>query len=299
MSPEDFKQSHWMLIGLLIGFLFGAVRTWSGPSFVMANADTIEQGEFEWAVSGQAHQSTSQMLRVDQSTVQRTASANGVIVHPPSEGDPPGTLWVTGTMRAFTQRSADDNPSKGLIVRVEEWRPFRYQSKLPYIAFTGAPGKYPSVTEYLKVLSNDENLKFSYSYGWWERPRWTMTISLSGGFLMIGVIWPAILNFLNRAGWGRDPAEKLMRLSSGKSATARKSGTTQSNMVQDFEWERDPSVAEAMPTITMKPATPVVAALPGSSADSTDVSEAPKVDVDVEYQGEFYPVAKPKSTDTG
>jgi hypothetical protein len=99
-----------------------------------------------------------------------------------------------------------------------------------------------------------------------------------------------ILNFLNRAGYGRTQTEQLMKLSSGK-RTVKKA--KRGNLKElEIEWAIDSTATEIAPRAEDKPAAALVAVLPGALTNPPetvcDQAEKP----DPEYRGEFYPVAK-------
>jgi hypothetical protein len=47
-----------------------------------------------------------------------------------------------------------------------------------------------------------------YKFNWWEAPKATYWMYTSGGFLIVGLIFPTILQLLTIAGYGRAPKEK-------------------------------------------------------------------------------------------
>jgi phage tail protein X len=148
-------------------------------------------------------------------------------------------------------------------------------------------------------------IPISFHYCWWESSKYGGEIWMIGTFLLVGVIWPALLGVMIRGGLGSMTPEEydLSRFKGGRDpATMPKPSTaavTQSDMDRLRELEESMAAnlnagATAAPASTEeKPeqAAPAVAKLTGKPTDASIVpspKEEPK-----EYGGEFYPVVKP------
>jgi hypothetical protein len=125
-----------------------------------------------------------------------------------------------------------------------------------------------------------------------------VTIPTAIGFLAIGVIWPLIIDLLNGAGWGLKLKEKSMQLSSGKRAVGQRAGVVQFSLESDDEWATDQTITAETSATTELTEAPAIPVLPGSS--SVSVADLPdRLEPNIEYEGEFYPVAKTKMPDEG
>ncbi len=145
-------------------------------------------------------------------------------------------------------------------------------------------------------------MPISFRYTWWETPKYVYEIWMIGSFLLVGVIWPALLSVMVKGGLGRsdDDEEYLSRFKGAPepaAAPAPAAAVTHDDMQRLRELEQNleaslkasaPAVAEAVPP---QPAAPAVKMLSGEAAPAPAVPQTPEERKS--YQGEFYPVAKP------
>lgn len=238
MEIEEIKTWQWVLAGLVVGFAFSCIVAWSGPTFDTQARDTIEQGEFEnptFALTkfgqiarGYQAQELIRRYHVDQNK-KVLPLLRDVMVHPPSSSDSTHRYWVTGRLYSVAIKRTDPSKTDSPEKVIEEWRPFKYPAKAPYIpgytlvetkklpkgsnqlkeladlkAALGGNAEFPNINEYLKAVSKlpDSNFKFHpfTQYAWWELPQAMWTLPPIAGVLMIGVAWPLLLGILQRYG---------------------------------------------------------------------------------------------------
>jgi hypothetical protein len=239
MDLQELKRWHWMAIGLLVGGLWAGTQLFYGITVDDGDPDTLE-GPFDMAVMA-TKEAPSFVDFFDNGNVYVT----DLHVHPPGtdtsvdadRGHPNQAQWITGTVgrRRFKRGT-------------QEWstKPFKYKAAVPYVAnkkydyittdwvpygrfkpvagyVKTKPVSYPTITAYFDAL----NKKFGpnsvrYRYIWWEE-RWAvMTMYPLAGLLVIGGVWPTILQLLVGAGLGKKQKADDYNLDrySGKTAAA-------------------------------------------------------------------------------
>ena len=83
MQIEDFKTWHWVLIGLLVGVLFGGVRLAQGPWYDMEGLETADQGQFEREAAGDGS-AKRRDARLIETYHAGLPLLKNVVVHPPT-----------------------------------------------------------------------------------------------------------------------------------------------------------------------------------------------------------------------
>jgi hypothetical protein len=237
MEIEEIKTWQWVLAGLVVGLAFSCIVAWSGPTFDTQARDTIEQGEFEnptFALTkfGQIPRGLRpdlvHLYHVDQNK-KLLPFLKDVMVHPPSPSDATHRYWVTGRAYFIGEKRVDPTKPNSPLKAFEEWRPFKYPAKAPYIpGYTlvgikklpkgsnqlqeladlktalGGKSEFTNISEYLQAVSKlpDSNFKFQplTQFAWWELPKAMWTLPPLAGVLMIGVAWPLALGILQRIG---------------------------------------------------------------------------------------------------
>jgi hypothetical protein len=149
----------------------------------------------------------------------------------------------------------------------------------------------------------------SFRYTWWESANHAFAIWMTGSFLLVGVIWPTLLQVMVKGGLGRTKPEEF-DLSRYKPAPVSPGiakptkAVTKDDMQQLREMEESleaslrASAQAGGPAAEpqTQPAAPAIKVLAGAepAAVLPQAPEEPK-----EYQGEFYPVVRPveKKTD--
>jgi hypothetical protein len=67
------------------------------------------------------------------------------------------------------------------------WRPIYFISEPPFQEF-------PTITAYLDTL---HSRGVTYRFAWWRQPRWWYTLHIAAGLLVVGIIWPIVINLLS------------------------------------------------------------------------------------------------------
>lgn len=135
-----------------------------------------------------------------------------------------------------------------------EWRPhlldggetFKPKGKLPKTA-TYQPGRLQrlaeklrlkdpdppgSVLDYLASIQASTNGVNSFEYRWWIQPRFNIAAWMLGCFVVIGMIWPTLINIMLYGSIFAPPREKSasLRKVKSKAAADKKKGMTQADM---------------------------------------------------------------------
>lgn len=175
---QDLKRSHWMVIGLSLGLLLGAVRViWP----IEPLGTNIKQDQFERFLVSQDPNGGPALTRM--------------VIHPRAGQD-----IVTAMVRRDVLRGKINPRTSGgplLAVRFLAERPY-----YPVDALDGEAAARDTVRDYLDHRANRAT-PISYGVAWWERPwvivgGWTL-----GATVVIGGAWPVVLGFLLGAGLSR------------------------------------------------------------------------------------------------
>jgi len=89
------------------------------------------------------------------------------------------------------------------------WHPRAFVADVPYqpVEDWGKPvNRGLTVLDHLERLHRQRGL--SYRYAWWRAPRWRTAVACGGSFLVLGLIWPTIINLLAFGSFFRPAEEK-------------------------------------------------------------------------------------------
>jgi hypothetical protein len=189
MQIEDIKRWHWLLLGLIAGLAISFA--WQDHDVVgdvyYARAE-IKQPKFEQEALAKSRKSGQPILQ-------------NVRVEPPVK-DYANQLRQIVVGKRLLLNTADD---KEYLV------PFYFYAAVPYqprIALSEADNKpFPAngtVLDYLR-LAKAKNPSLGFRYAWEFEPNWFIALCGAGGVVVVGIIWPTILNALMGAGFGRPP----------------------------------------------------------------------------------------------
>ena len=168
-----------MVIALAVGLAHGVVWQSAAPDLAgsLDDFETVitDQRQFERALVTEAHGSR---LFKDLTVHPRWVSAPGggpKLVHIVA-----GLYW-NGQPRVEGER------------QVARWAPACYVAPTPYLPLS-SPGSFASVREYLQSLGGENGVRFSYAWWWWAtRP---MFISICASLVLVGGVWPSLINLL-------------------------------------------------------------------------------------------------------
>lgn len=174
------------------------------------------------------------------------------------------------------------------------------------------PADGHTVSDFLKAVDNYDKqqqganaIPVSFQYRWWESSNYGFEIWMIGTFLLVGVIWPALLSVMIRGGLGSMTTEEydLSRFKGGHDPATMPKATaaavTQSDM--DRLHDLEARMAENLKAGATAPLSadekspqpiPAVAKLTGGPARAPAAPQSK--DEPKDYQGEFYPVVKPQ-----
>jgi prepilin-type N-terminal cleavage/methylation domain-containing protein/prepilin-type processing-associated H-X9-DG protein len=156
-------------------------------------------------------------------------------------------------------------------------------------------------TGYSNIADRLSQLKVPFRFAWWADPKWSRTIWFSGAFVLVGIIWPTLLWQLKRLGLGPlDVASNydLKRFSSAPEKKPPPAPTVSEATyarVREIDAALEAGLAQSVTSHSSQPTT-AAAQHPASGRIDTKPLEpmAPKPpEEDKDYQGEFYPVARP------
>ena len=290
MQIEDFKRWHWILIALVIGGLMGFCWNLTPPD---EKADGRGTSALEF-VGNLTRQKTSQGY----TWVRQT------LVYPPEERVDPttGKTGFANYVVCSMLTPLPDGKYKYMVKHFTADVPFKVGNIQP------KSDQY-SIRDYLKETKEAFPEVVDYRYAWWSAPRMQYILWMGAALLLIGGLWPTLVNLMIGAGLGGHKHEKkdeydLDRFGKSKepakSATPVKAGMSNADMqkLRDLQdhladnvsgMELTGGVATSVAT-SSAPGT--VKALGGSSEPLKPVAptepEEPK-----EYMGEYYPVVKP------
>lgn len=185
MEIENFKRWHWILISLIVGASIGGVMVFYGPDVDAYAKQSMNMASFEDLVINHNYDGVALPLNVR--------------VYPLSEIDDA----VVGSVVRY-EREDLANPRSEIKPVMS---PFLFSIRAPYPnAYrgnerVGPPEAFKSNLDYLQKLSAKfPDAKIQYQFAWWTKPKAMMGLWIAGSLVMIGGIWPTVLNLMTGAG---------------------------------------------------------------------------------------------------
>jgi hypothetical protein len=281
MRIEDFKRWHWIVIGLVVGVVMAYMRT----SLVTPD----ETASYRRGVSA------FEFL----TNLRRPVTGNGfpwvsdIVVYPPVMNK----NYVTAKMLEIQP------DGRGI------YRLVKFNGEIPFkvARFSDPKSKTYSVRDFL----NDEKAKqpnLKYTFAWWELPTAAYALWIGGGLILIGGVWPTLVNVMIGAGLGRkksaDQEYDLDRFGKTPEPAAAPSGrpvvtAEAAGKLQEYQETMEKNLANAGIAMTGDAPVEATAAAgepeiiklaggPVEPAAAIGASEDPK-----NFKGEYYPVARP------
>ncbi|HEY7086607.1 MAG TPA: hypothetical protein VH518_00880 [Tepidisphaeraceae bacterium] len=286
MGIERFKRWQWVLIGALVGIALAYM--WTNLATSIEGLKSSDPVAFERDVTLKDESSGLPFI-------------TGIVIHP-QEDSFEGPVNVVTYKRLARDRS-------GRI----GWLSKRMVAKIPYTPVI--PGRVEAsgdltIQGYLEGLARSDNT-VRFHYGWWLEPKKALIIGSLLGMLIIGGVWPSLLNVMVGAGLGRkaDPEEDARRKSGfdwgslvrmSKKPAAGGAGRPQVSAadqrhVQDVAdaYERGlagSAVATASAGASVAQAEGTVRKLEGGPLEAAKPMAKPEDEDDIEVKGEYYPV---------
>jgi hypothetical protein len=185
MQIEDFKRWHWALLGILAGLIF---------AYAWQDHDVAGDKAYDMA---EIKQNMFERYALSKSSESGQAILQNVRVEPPvKDYENRDRQIVTGKRLRF-------NPQD----KKEYLVPFYFYSSIPYKPHLLPPGVQPlakdaTVMDFLAVAKK-ANPPLQYRFVWEYQSNWYIVLWAAGGLVVIGGIWPTVLNLLLGAGLGR------------------------------------------------------------------------------------------------
>jgi len=294
MHLAALKRWHWIVIGLVLGFVIGkAQQGFQGELY----GDLVEgfgyqltdQGRFENALT-QEYQ--GYRLFKDITVYPRWVSDNHggrKLVHVVV-----GRYW-----------SGHEEIIEGKAQAV--WRPTCFIAAVPYkpqmdfLAFRKAnspdyagqfraAGPNPTVLDYLNVMQSAAGV--SYSYAWWDaHPLLTWTLA---GLVIIGLIWPTLINLMTFGTWRRPPEARALSLWGvrGTSERAKPASMVNTAPTDDPDQELEAALQGAAPSDAESGVAPAVKTLSSAPLEpAATVPTGPSKEFGAEKE-DFYPTER-------
>jgi hypothetical protein len=305
MRIEDLKRWHWCIVGCLVGAVVASISLATLPREV-PGTQTVGPLVFERTLRD----------KVDPSGGGRrgglVVDIQNVRIHPPSTIPVPGERAVETEYISYEVLIRDpEHPKQG------KWQPRQMILELRTPHDKSLVGNLDGMRmrDYLDkvnaAIAKLDKAKFpkaatvAYKFNWIETPRGAYPAFTLGGLVVVGLVWPTVVQLLVGAGFGRErTAEEkgfdLARYKAKNTATAKaKPGVTQDQMDQldQLEAELEAKLrAEEIGAPADAPQ-PAPAAAPVIPVLSTGPMEAPKETAEQARQrkgygadqGDFYP----------
>jgi hypothetical protein len=296
MHIEDFKTWHWMVLGPIIGLIYGGIILLSGTTAEGTKLETIDQGVFERMVSKTPGLNYHE-LQLPKYAADKPWMKN-VVVHPPLP-DEQGTYYVVGKVFSIGPERENPKDPTSPLVTSGRWDAFRYEAKAPYHAVIGAPGVYPTVMAYFDAVKKEvPDAKLAYRYAWWDATAPTLILPAMAGFLIIGVAWPMSIQLMQGAGLApvAQPKAKLpkSRKAVAKVAVDHSAGDQQLDELNtQMEEGLAAGASSSKAGVAVATGEAPVKVLSGTPEAATAAAAAAEKERLIrEYGGEFYPVVK-------
>ena len=189
MKVESIHRWQWMLSGLIIGLLCGWLRDVNSnfADELATYGRRIGQRDFERGIVNKFH---------------GRAQFSDIVVHPYRlSGSSSGAAHVDVVEGLYFDGQTQIENGK-LAAR---WEPAYFVASMPYRPVTTSNGgaiavrpaaapSFDDVASYLASLPQTAGVQFRYdSLAWLTRPIFIWT---AGGFVLVGLIWPTIVNLL-------------------------------------------------------------------------------------------------------
>jgi hypothetical protein len=195
MGVAAVPRWAWVVAGLVVGLLHGSLREWASTVDPTDDYDVLltDQGRFESAL-------------VDERLGHRLFK--DVTVYP--HWLPSRSTGGKRLVHLVTGSYWDGNTTVRGGEVVARWDPACFVAPVPYVpthqgagAATSTPG---TVLDYLATLKIERGVQYRYAWWWWTaRPLFTSTLAAA---LLIGGVWPTVVNLLAFGRLTRPPREK-------------------------------------------------------------------------------------------
>jgi hypothetical protein len=292
MGIEDLKRWHWVVVGALVGVALS--YAWVSMGMETDTIRSVDEGVFENELLMQDSQSNQPLI-------------SGIVIRPVEKAFK-GTSQEHDVNVVTYKRLAKDK--QGRI----GWLDRRLVAKVPYKPAN--PGRILdssnlTIQTYLQQIARQNN-QVRYNYGWWLEPKKAMVLGCIGGMVLIGGVWPTLLNVMLGAGFGRqrDPEEEarkqaksgfdwgsLVRRAKSAQPVAAHAGASVAGQ-RELEgvaaaYEKNlagSGVGHTDTPLAAEPNSRLVRKLEGGPLEEAKPLAKPGDDDEIEVKGEYYPV---------
>jgi hypothetical protein len=287
MAIEDLKRWHWVVIGCLVGLVLGFGQVYGGNE-PGVNLPSLGPQEFEEALRATPRDGQPVL--------------ENITVYPGPSDEPDLVVMDERTDWGLYARMRDGGAGARGNARQIKYVQHRIYARKPFKPLIPVPGAatgpHYTVRDYLKDLSKTEpGAAVKFRYAWWKEPKTLVALWTAGSTLLIGGVWPTVLNFLLGAGFGRrmpkDPDYDLDRFKSEPEAGAPEATVADAGAVEEHVRKLEEELAARFSAGAGGPARaeepkPVPTLVTTALESPAAAGDEPK-----DYQGEFYPVVKP------
>ena len=282
MGIQDFKRWHWIIIGAAVGAILAFARLQTEPGEAVAQSPSMGPARFERYVVNRADSGRSFIQNIH--------------IYPPEEVVREGKVIDKVNVVEFEYVTDDDNDGAGIATKYNTKFSIPFK---PTVGISVPEGQELTIAMYLDAMKTRFD-HVSYTYAWWVEPKIVYAMFIGGGIVVIGGIWPTIVNLLVGAGLGGERRKEeeydLDRFGNGEETKPAAGAVTDEDRDQlaAVEASLEASVKSAGIAMTAdKP--PEDAPIRKLNSTAVEMAQPPAPsEEDKEYKGEFYPVARPQ-----
>lgn len=287
MGIEDFKRWHWIAISIVVG----AVLVYSRLQIQPDDGDVYRRGL-----------SPAEFI----SMLQRPKTSNGyewvsnVTIYPPVEVYNSQTKKIDRLQYVTGMNLEQTGPGKGM------YKPFQFNADVPFRVGARVPANPDySIRDYINEMKKTRP-EITFSYAWWREPAAVAALWGGGTVLLVGGIWPTLINLMIGAGLGRkrepkkveydlDRFGKDYKRQSGPEPKPAKPAITAADRSKleemNLALEKDLAASGIAATANPSAATNLTAGTIRKLEDAPlEVAAVEKPPEEHDYRGEFYPV---------
>ena len=290
MALEDLKRWQWALLGLAAGLVLGFAYRYAfndpNPGY-----PTLKQAQ------------TLEPLMVARDFETNRPIVDDVTVYPLLSADDKVEL-VTFNMRQVYR--FEDPEHGGAAFTRSRWEPRQIWAEVPFDK-SGPPGN--TFGDRVRALQTAGALGgANVSYGWSQKPLPGLLLYAAAGVLLVGGVWPTLLNLLLGAGFGRERSKEAYDLDRfGGGGEDPGNAITGRRGINAAEADQLAAVTSGLESSTggmsAENVPPPGARNPDKDGfsptrplpqESVPEPREPEAKEQTEYDGAWYPVAKPK-----
>lgn len=313
MRLIDIARWQWMLIGLVLGLVVGYLRhnyTDAEPS----GYGSMTQLEFERAINWTRDANASG----DQPPILGKIN----VIHMRDPRHPDRKTYAVTLMHWNGSRLEVAQRDDGMFDM--KYRPKIFVAPIPYLVAGKTAAMSPTtdkdmiqrlaerlhikdpdppgtVLDYLRTIEKTHGI--GHSYKWWREQRATIVIWLTGCFIVVGVVWPTVINLATYGTFGRpreEPGTDLSKVRTGPSSQQHAPVVSEADMAKVAEMAD--KLEQDLGTVATTPSTVAPTSVP-STPEPPKLQSAPPPETDAERQarearefgrdaGDFYPTER-------